>query len=288
MRIPESGTAPPGAPKPEDLRLPQLLQPAHLTGIAAFALSLGLLFLAPGYAVVPLLGFLLVCLVMPLFPRLSFYLPIVSRGGKDVPGVALTFDDGPDPEVTPRVLDLLERHGIKATFFVIGAKAQRHPELIRAILERGHALGNHSQTHPPFLMLQGRRALAREVATAQAVLRQAGVLARAFRPPVGVTNPDLRAVLAAHGMFCVNFSCRAGDMGNLRVPGLARKLIRKARAGDIILLHDTRPHRVPVDTLLAEFSDLIQGLGRRGLAILPLAEVIGREVMTGPAPPRPD
>ena len=256
-----------------------LLAPAHLMALAAFQLAALLLFLAPRYAAAPLLLFVATCMAAPLFPALSFYLPIISRGRKGVPGVALTFDDGPDPQVTPRVLDLLDRHGVKATFFVIGRKAEAHPELIREILARGHALGNHSQTHPPFLMLQGKRAIAREVASAQAALRRLGAVPLAFRPPVGITNPDLWRALVDQGMFCVNFSCRARDMGNRRVAGLARKLLAKARPRDIILLHDTLPHRVPVDTLLAEFDRLLCGLEQRHLPVLPLAAVIGREVM---------
>jgi len=247
--------------------------------LAAFQLAAVLLLLDPRLAAAPLLLFVAACMAAPLFPRLSFYLPIVSRGRKGAAGVALTFDDGPDPLVTPRVLDLLDRHGVKAAFFVIGAKAARHPGLIRDILARGHAVGNHSQTHPPFLMLQGKRAIAREVGEAQAALRSCGAVPLAFRPPVGITNPDLWPVLLAQGMFCVNFSCRAPDLGNRRVPGLARRILGKARARDIILLHDTAPHRVPVDALLAEFDALIQGLGGKGLAIQPLAALLGREVM---------
>jgi len=261
-----------------------LLAPAHLMALAAFQLSALLLFVAPRFAAAPLVLFVATCLVAPLFPAFSFYLPILSRGRKGVPGVALTFDDGPDPQVTPRVLDLLDRHGVKATFFVIGRKAEAHPGLIQDILARGHTIGNHSQTHPPFLMLQGRRAIRREVDAAQAVLRQAGAVPLAFRPPVGITNPDLWPVLLDQGMFCVNFSCRAGDMGNRRVPGLARKLLRKAQARDIILLHDTLPHHVTVDFLLAEFDRLLQGLEQGGLPVLPLAAVIGKEVMAGPDP----
>jgi len=253
--------------------------------LVAFPLSALLLFLAPALAPAPLLAFVAVCLLAPMFPAFSFYLPIVTRGVKGARGVALTFDDGPDPAVTPRVLDLLDRHGVKAAFFVIGAKAERHPELVLDMLARGHAVGNHSQTHPPFLMLQGRRAIAREVAAAQAVLRRSGMLPLAFRPPVGITHPDLGRVLRDQGLFCVNFSCRARDLGNRRVAGLARKLLRKARARDIILLHDTRPHRVTVEVLLTEFDLLIQGLQQKGLMILPLDALIGRAVMAaGEAP----
>jgi peptidoglycan/xylan/chitin deacetylase (PgdA/CDA1 family) len=264
---------------PEPVRMMRSLKPAPLTALAAFLSAALLLPVAPRLAATPLLLFLAVCLAAPLFPRLAFYLPIVSRGPKGASGVALTFDDGPDPRVTPRVLDLLDRHGVKAAFFVIGEKALAHPDLVREILARGHEVGNHSHTHPPFLMLQGRRAIAREVGLAQAALRPCGIRPLAFRPPVGITSPDLGQVLVDQGLFCVNFSRRARDLGNRRVAGLAQRLLRGARARDIILLHDTLPHRTTVDGLLAEFDRLILGLGREGLAIRPLAALIGRKVM---------
>lgn len=279
-----------GNPSPviKNLRMILPLAPAHFMALAAFLVYALLLFLDPGIAAAPLLLFVATCLAAPFFPRFSFYLPIVSRGMKGVQGVALTFDDGPDLQVTPLVLDLLERHSVKATFFVIGEKAGKHPELLQEILSRGHSVGNHSQSHPPFLMLQGKRAIAREVGFAQATIRRSGIVPLAFRPPVGITNPDLWRVLLDQGMFCVNFSCRAGDMGNRRVGGLGQKLARKARARDIILLHDTLPHKVTVDCLLAEFDNLIKGLKERGLDIMPLADLIGKEIMeTGAASGRP-
>jgi peptidoglycan/xylan/chitin deacetylase (PgdA/CDA1 family)/SAM-dependent methyltransferase len=267
--------------------MPFLLMPAHLAALTAFQLALALAFVDPRWSVLPLAAFVLLCLLAPIFPRLSFYLPIISRGPRGARGVALTFDDGPDPRVTPQVLDLLDRHRVKAAFFLVGAKAERHPELVRAILERGHTLGNHSHTHPPFLMLQGRRAIAREVAAAQAALAPLGIAPLAFRPPVGITNPDLWPVLAAQGMVCVNFSCRAADMGNRRVAGLAGKILRKVRPRDIVLLHDTAPHRVPVEQLLAELEALLAGLAQRELPVQPLPELLGRQLMapaSGPVP----
>jgi peptidoglycan/xylan/chitin deacetylase (PgdA/CDA1 family)/SAM-dependent methyltransferase len=255
------------------------LSPAHLTALTAFQLYAVLLFVSPRLAVLPLALFILVCLVAPALPRFSFYLPIVSRGRKGAKGVALTFDDGPDPVVTPRVLELLARHGLKATFFVVGEKAERHPDLIRAILAQGHRIGNHSHTHPTLLMLKGRKAIAREVEQAQAVLKTFGIVPLAFRPPVGITNPALWPVLLKQGMFCLNFNRRALDRGNRRITGLADRILRRAQDRDIILLHDTLPHRGTPDQLLNEFERLITGLGERGLAITPLQQLIGKEVM---------
>jgi len=101
----------------------------------------------------------------------------------------------------------------------------------------------------------------------------------AFRPPVGITNSRLGRVLRENGMLCVNFSCRGADFGNRRVAGLARRLLSKAAPGDIVLLHDIAPRQGDVSGLLREFSAVIEGLQEKGLEIVPLSRLIGREVM---------
>lgn len=252
---------------------------AHFFALGAFQSFVILLFIFPPLAPLPLIVFALLCLVAPVFPEFSFFLPIITKGKKGTEGVALTFDDGPDPEVTPRVLDLLARHSAKATFFVIGEKAERHPDLIRAILEQGHTLGNHSYHHFPFLMLKGKAVLRREIESAQTLFKQFGVIPLAFRPPVGITNPNLWRELLELGMFCVNFSCRVGDMGNRRIRNLAARLLNKARPGDIILLHDVAPPRGGVEFLLGEFEAVLAGLKEKHLEVRPLAQIIGKEVM---------
>jgi peptidoglycan/xylan/chitin deacetylase (PgdA/CDA1 family)/2-polyprenyl-3-methyl-5-hydroxy-6-metoxy-1,4-benzoquinol methylase len=265
------------------------LSPSHFVALGAFQLFAVLLFLDVALAPLPLIIFVLLCCISPLFPRLSFYLPIVSRGRRGAKGVALTFDDGPDPKVTPQLLELLARHGATATFFVTGVRAERYPELIRAILAGGHALGNHSYSHSPFLMLKSAATLRREVASAQTVFRQFGIVPLVFRPPVGITGPRLWRVLLENGMFCLNFSLRARDMGNRRVNRLAEKLLARVAQRDIILLHEIAPRQGEVTQLLNEFSLLLEGLKERGLEVVPLAQLIGKKVMQiGPDSSRPN
>lgn len=255
------------------------LSPAHLFALSAFQLFVILLFFNVNLAILPILIFVLLCFIIPLFPRLSFFLPIISKGTRGVKGVALTFDDGPDPEVTPRLLELLARHGVTATFFVIGSRAERYPDIMRAILAGGHTVGNHSYSHSPFLMLQGSKTLQREIVSAQSILLQFGIVPLAFRPPVGITNSRLWRVLLENGMFCVNFSRRGADFGNRRVVNLARRLLAKVVPGDIILLHDISPRQGDVAHLLQEFSTLIEGLKKKGFDVLPLSRLIGKEIM---------
>jgi peptidoglycan/xylan/chitin deacetylase (PgdA/CDA1 family) len=106
---------------------------------------------------------------------MQFFLPIVTAGKRESGAVALTFDDGPDRATTPRLLELLERYGTRATFFVVGDKARRCPDLVQRILKEGHEIGNHSGSHDVFLMLRSRRRLAREIESCQHALAPFGI-----------------------------------------------------------------------------------------------------------------
>jgi peptidoglycan-N-acetylglucosamine deacetylase len=256
------------------------LSPAHIAGLTALVLSGGLLFIRQELAAVPLGLFLLLCLVAPFLPWAGFFLPVISRGRRAGRAVALTFDDGPDPEVTPRLLEILGRHRIQATFFVAGIKAERYPALVREILQRGHDVGNHSYRHDPLLVLRSRARLADEIARTQDLLASFGIRPLAFRPPVGVTNPRLPRVLRELGMECVTFSCRACDFGNRRIGGIAASILGKVRPGAIVLLHDVSP---PGGDRIAEWlagvEKIVLGLRAKGYEIVPLSELIGRPVM---------
>jgi peptidoglycan/xylan/chitin deacetylase (PgdA/CDA1 family) len=153
--------------------------------------------------------------------------------------------------------------------------------LVNAILSRGHLIGNHSYSHSPYLMLRSYRKLFQEVAGAQDMIKQFGILPLAFRPPVGLTNPKLGPVLSRLGMVCITFSCRAYDRGNRQIRGLARKILKKVRPDDIILLHDVRPSKIgDIPHWLNEVESILSGLTKRGFSVLPLDELIGRPVMT--------
>lgn len=255
------------------------MPPAHRAGVAALVLAAGLLFVRVELVVVPLGLYLILCLVAPFLPGAGFFLPVISRGRGDRREAALTFDDGPDPAVTPQLLDLLDRHRVPATFFVIGEKALAHPQLVTEILRRGHAVGNHSYRHDPLLMLRSRAALTAEIVRTQEVLAPFGIRPVAFRPPVGITNPRLAGVLADLGLKCVTFSCRAGDFGNRRIGRLARTILRKVRPGSIVLLHDVKPPYRRSDEWLAEVEAIIGGLLARGYALITVEDLSGHPVM---------
>ncbi|MDD4241919.1 MAG: polysaccharide deacetylase family protein [Smithellaceae bacterium] len=257
-------------------------RPALIAGVAFLIAAFGLFFFEPLLAAAWLLAYVVLCVAACFFPQTNFLGPVISRGRTGTNQVALTFDDGPSPSTTPAILDALDRHCAPATFFVSGLNAEKYPELIADILRRGHAVGNHTYRHDPLVMLKGYRTLYREVNDAIVALRRLGVDARAFRPPVGIVNPGLFPILDELGLFCVTFNRRARDAGNLRVLQLAEKILGRVKGDDIILLHDVKPRRPGDETAFArEIEKILAGIRRRGLDIVPLAELIGRETMSG-------
>jgi len=256
------------------------LYPAHFAGIVALIAASCVFFISSWLAAAILLFYVILCVAACFMPQSRFLGPVISRGKTGQPLVSLTFDDGPSEEATPRILGLLDRHQIKATFFVSGVNAQNHPDIIADIVARGHMIGNHSYHHFPFLMMKSRRSLYREIAEAQTVLSAMGIKTKVFRPPVGIINPKLAGVLNELDMFCVTFSCRAFDAGNRRIKNLSGRILKKVKNGDIILLHDI-PARDDNDCkqLLNEVEMILIGIRDKGLRIVPLNILIGREFM---------
>ncbi len=159
----------------------------------------------------------------------------VSGAGK---AIYLSFDDGPDPVHTPQLLDLMKRYGAKATFFLIGDKARRHPDLVQRIVEEGHTVGNHSMTHPRMPKLSARAQLA-EIAAADAVLsRFSGRARQPFRPPNGRATLATIADSVLRRRPLVLWSIDSKDY-TLDAQQVVRQVERaKPRGGDILLFHD--------------------------------------------------
>ncbi len=249
-------------------------------GIGALAGAALLAFWDPRLSVIVLAGFILLCAVASLLPRFGFFLPIISRGDAAKKAVALTFDDGPDPLFTTPLLRLLAKHGIKATFFVLGKRAAAHPELVKEIVHQGHTIGNHSYTHDSLVMFRSSSSIAGEIIATQQVLQKLDVRPLAFRPPMGITGPRLQPALSEAGLYLVNFSCRAMDGGNRWIKNLAQKILRRIQPGDIIALHDAAPpNPALLPAWLKQIERLLDGIRAKGLTVLPLAEMIDRPVM---------
>lgn len=253
---------------------------AEWAGLASFLTALLLLFLDARLSVIPLAGFLVLCAIAPFFPRYRFYLPTISRGKSGKKAVALTFDDGPDPVTTPPLLQLLEEHAVAATFFVTGRKASEHPGLVKEILLHGHSIGNHTYAHDHLVLLRSSKLLVKEIQSTQDALGEFGITPLAFRSPAGITSPRLRKVLKETNLYNVTYSCRAIDGGNRWIRNLSRKILKRIRADDIILLHDIRPKKEDLFRYwLNEIDLILSGIEKKGLAVLPLSVIIGRPVM---------
>jgi len=182
--------------------------------------------------------------------------------------IAITIDDGPDPEVTPRVLEILDRHRAKATFFCIGNLAERHPGLCREIILRGHTIENHSQIHSRLFSLFLPRRLHREVLQSQQTL--AGITGRTprfFRPTAGLRNPELDPILTHHNLRLCSWSKRSFDTRERDPELVLAKLTANLCAGDILLLHDGNAARTlngnPV--ILDVLPRLLDNLKQRNL-----------------------
>ncbi len=256
------------------------ISPAQVAGIIILMSAAVSFFINPLLTIAFALFYVILCVAASFFPETNFLGPVINRGktGKNL--VALTFDDGPAQPVTRQILDLLDRYAVPATFFVTGLNAVRMPEIIKEIITRGHAIGNHSFHHDPFLMLRSSKVIYQEISNAQEVLQNIGVYTLAFRPPVGIVNPKLAPLLEKLDMYCITFSCRAVDAGNRRVKDLSRKILKKVKADDIILLHDVEPHREEdSQILLKEIENLLSGLKAKGLKVVPLSTLIGKEIM---------
>ena len=256
------------------------LSPAAKTGLGACLLAV-LLAIADGWlAVVPLAGYAVLCLAAPFFPRCGFYLPVISRGTSGKKAVAITFDDGPDPLTTPLLLNLLERYRTKATFFITGEKAARHPQLVKQLLNRGHLVGNHSHNHSYRMIFKSGPSIVENIMAAQKVFSDFGISPLAYRPPAGLMSPGLRSALLQTGLYAVNFSRRPLDGGNRRISNIAGKILDRLRPDDIVLLHDLRPpDEGLIPAWLNEIELLLKGIDQKGFTVLPLSELIGQPVM---------
>lgn len=206
-----------------------------------------------------------------LFPRASLLganltrLPPQSAARGEI---ALTFDDGPDAAITPRVLDLLDEYGMQATFFVIGENALAHPELTREIARRGHQVENHSFHHHAHFSVYGYRRLGREIDAAQQALAQlTGRAPRFFRAPAGFRSPLLDPILARRGLRYISWTRRGFDAVGTDAARVLARLTRNLRGGDVLLLHDGSEARTAQGEplVLAALPGLLEKLRERGL-----------------------
>ncbi|MDO8249665.1 MAG: polysaccharide deacetylase family protein [Rhodoferax sp.] len=221
----------------------------------------------------------LVLMLVGLWPRSHWMgsnwtqLPAAAAARHEI---ALTIDDGPDPVVTPQVLELLARYGVRATFFVIGAQAERYPDVCRDIVRHGHAIENHTQHHRHHFALMGLKGITRELQAAQASLTAlTGQRPLFFRAPAGFRNPFLDPVLSRLGLRLVSWSVRGFDTRVKNSDKVKRKLLAGLRPGAIVLLHDGNAARTPAGqpVILEVLPALLDAAAARQLRFVTLRQV---------------
>lgn len=191
--------------------------------------------------------------------------------------VWLTIDDGPDPQDTPRILDLLDAHSARATFFLIGENAAAHPDRVREILRRGHTVGCHTHTHPVgTFWCAGRQRLEREIDECLATLHACGAAVTWFRAPVGIKNLLLAGVLKRRGLRCLGWTIRSLDGIASEPDRVVRRVGTALRPGAILLMHEgPRVHPAVRVAALARVLEEIRARGFR--CVLPGTDAAPRE-----------
>jgi peptidoglycan/xylan/chitin deacetylase (PgdA/CDA1 family) len=211
-----------------------------------------------------------------LWPRSQLLGPNWTRlpaGGNLALGVAITIDDGPDPDITPHVLELLEGYRARATFFCIGERVLRYPELAQEIVRRGHAIENHSQSHRHNFSLLGPNGMASEVSQAQeSIFRVTGSSPQFFRAPAGLRNPFLDPVLARLKLRLASWTRRGFDTVSADADAVFHRLANPLQPGDILLLHDghaarTRRGQAVILDVLPRLLDALKAHGLNSVTL---------------------
>lgn len=242
----------------------------YLATVGALALVARSLFIGPvptWITLVVLQGYVALLLVGVFFLRLQMFVDAVCHGPNDARGVALTFDDGPCPIHTPKILDMLDEAGVKATFFVIGYKAEAHPDIVRDIVERGHVLGSHSYTHNRAFALLPKRAVQQDIERAIVCLEKiTGSRPALFRPPIGHTNPRIAKVIDDLDLTVVGWSVRALDgVASADPERVAQRVIPKLEDGAIVLLHDASERDEHTPASIEALPKILEAMDRKNL-----------------------
>jgi peptidoglycan/xylan/chitin deacetylase (PgdA/CDA1 family) len=243
--------------------------------IAILAALLGAVALALSNATAAI-GLLILAMVIAGFgvalPQLRLFGPFVCRGDVSRRRVALTFDDGPDNQSTPELLDLLRAERVPATFFCIGRNVTAQPELTARIVREGHLLANHTYSHSNATNFFGVEKLVEEMTHTQSAIRDAaGVTPAFFRPPMGLSNPRVFKAATVVGLRVIGWTARGFDTQCSTPHRIVRRILRGVEPGAIILLHDGK---IPADRLLATVKLLLAKLRERGYECVRLDTIL--------------
>ncbi len=248
--------------------------------VLLYAASLGLVVLTaravliapPGVAaaVTVLLAYMGLILAGVFRLSLRMFADAIVRGPHLARGVALTFDDGPDPTTTPLVLDALDAASARATFFLIASKAERHPELVQEILRRGHEIGLHGYEHDRLFSLRSEERVRRDLERGVDVLEHlTGERPLFFRPPIGHTNPIIARVADALDLVTVGWTVSARDGLADAVPrAIVNRVRRQLFDGAIVLMHDAAERGSHVPAGIIALPEILKAAERDQLPLV--------------------
>lgn len=204
--------------------------------------------------------------------RLRMFADAIVRGPTGATGVVLTFDDGPDPIHTREVLDALDAHEAKATFFVIGKKAEQHRDIVLEIVRRGHAVGVHGFAHDRLFSLRGSKRVRDDLMHAVRVLESiTGKTPTLFRPPIGHTNPTIARIADLLDLTVVGWSVRARDgLAGTQSKDVLARISRGLEDGAIVLLHDAPEHGTRKPAGVTALPAILDRIASKNLRVVPL------------------
>jgi len=226
--------------------------------------------------IAPIAGFALFALNEIANPRRALLGKILWKGDRQ--GVGLTFDDGPHPLHTNRVLEILDRFQAKATFFVIGRYVKEYGDLVAAASRAGHVIGNHTYNHFRTMNFFSGEKLRQEILTCQSeVANWAGYRPRFYRQPTGFRNPQIFPLLKELRMTMVGWQVRAFDTQHKDPQAISRRVLQKVKPGGVILLHDGSDSVLNEDRTptLEALPQILQGLRDKGKEFFTLDKLFG-------------
>ena len=189
---------------------------------------------------------------------------LIWHGDPSSNNIFLTFDDGPDPEWTPKILDILKKHNVKANFFVLGERAKRYPKIVKRIHLEGHEIGNHTYTHCDGYNVDERKILKELKDTDNIIKNLTGSSPKYFRPPFGFFNYRYFTIAEELGYKTVLWTFDVGDWGNISAKEMEKKILKETKGGSIILLHDGGENQ---EELIKALPNLIIKLKNKGFSI---------------------
>jgi len=198
----------------------------------------------------------------------QFFLPALCRGDASGKNVAITFDDGPCEKRSEEILEILRKHNCSSSFFLIGNRVKANPELVEMMIKDGHLIGNHSLSHSNFFPLFRSSRIQREVEECNRLLEAAGSSpVRFFRPPFGVTNPNVARGIKNTGMQVAGWSIRSFDTKNQAAEKVVKRILKRLKGGEVILLHESSEH------ILEILVQLLPAIAEAGLNCVSLDQM---------------